>query len=215
MQTRGARRPMALLLGACAVLGSTLASATVVIGLDRTALIRGADGIVAGVVDHVRAIPGPKQGPEIMTRIDIRVEQTFLPIQGVTGPTLTLIQTGGTLHGRTMLVHGQAQFRRGERVLVFVERVSDGRLIPYGMAQGKFTIAEHDGHTVATRDLADLALATQDAEGYQRIGPAGKAFPVRFDLGELEAAIADEAGGATTGPIDAPPAKARRGADVR
>ena len=100
------------------------------------------------------------------------------------------MQTGGSLNGKTLHIHGQARFSVGEAVLVFVERLSDGRLVPYGMAQGKFTLVERDGRTIAVRDVRDLAFARRDASGRLVMSPAGPAVPVELDLAELEALIA-------------------------
>ena len=55
---RGIRRGLCALALGFVLLPSTPASATVVAGLDREALVRGADGIFAGVVRSVRAVPG-------------------------------------------------------------------------------------------------------------------------------------------------------------
>ncbi len=169
------------------------ATATVVAGLDREALVRDAEAIVAGVVTAVESEPGPPEGPAILTRIEIDVWQTYKAPPGGETARLTLRQTGGTLHGRTLHIHGQARFTVGEAVLVFAERLPDGRLMPFGMAQGKFTLVERDGRTVAVRDLRDLAFARRGAGGSLVVRADDPPVPVVFDLGELEALIARHA----------------------
>lgn len=166
------------------------ADATVARALDREALVRGSDAIVAGSVVSVRAEPGPEGGPEVLTRVEIEVWQTFKPLPGGAPARLTLLQTGGSLDGRTLLVHGQARFATGEQVLVFVERVHDGRLIPYGMSQGKFTLVARDGRTVAVRDLSELALVTPGRDGAPTIRSGAEVVPSELDLGDLERLIA-------------------------
>lgn len=173
-----------------ALLLPSIASATVVAGLDREALVRGADGIVAGVVRSVRAIPGPAQGPDILTAVQIEVSQVYKELPELVGGVLTLTQTGGTLGGKTLHIHGQATFTEGEPVLLFVERLFDGRLMPFGMAQGKFTLQDHGDKMVAVRQLEDLTFAPRGPAGLQLGAPDPVRFPVRFDLDELERMIA-------------------------
>jgi len=199
-------RTLAVLLPLLAVRPAT---ATVVAGLDREALVRGAEAIVAGVVTAVEAQPGPPGGPEILTRIEIEVWQAYKAPAGGTPPRLALLQTGGSLDGRTLHIHGQARFAVGERVLVFVERLADGRLVPHGMAQGKFTLVERDGRTVAVRDVRDLAFAHREADGRLVLGPAGPAVPVELDLAQLEALIARFAAPALQAPVAEPPRHVR------
>ena len=165
------------------------AAATVVLALDRESLVRGADAIVAGRVRTVQAVAGPDGGPAILTRVEIDVHQTYKALPEGPSDRLTLLQTGGTLGHRTLQVHGQARFSAGEPVLLFVERLSDGRLMPYGMAQGKFTLTEQGGRTLAVRDLADLSLAVRGPSGRLTFRTDDRQFPVRFDLSELEALI--------------------------
>ncbi len=168
------------------------AAATVVAGLDREALVRGADGIVAGVVTSVRAVAGPADGPDILTRIDVEISQIYKALPEAGQGTVTLLQTGGTLGGKTLHIHGQAQFTAGESVLLFIERLSDGRLMPFGMAQGKFTLVDKGDRTVAVRALDDLTFAAATIAGPRRLGPADPVrFPVRFELAELETMIVD------------------------
>ncbi len=186
------------------------ATATVVAGLDREALVRGADGIVAGVVRSIRAVPGPDSGPDILTAIEIDVTQVYKPLAEAEKGTVTLLQTGGTLNGKTLHIHGQAQFAAGEPVLLFIERLSDGRLMPFGMAQGKFTLQDKGPQTIAVRELDDLTFAPQGPNG-RELGAADPVrFPVRFELGELERMIA-----ALTVPEAAPAAAPPAGGAVR
>ena len=176
--------------------------ATVVVGLDKTALIQGADAIIAGRVMRVSAIAGPSGGPEIQTRVLIEVWQKYKDPASLVGAQLQLVQNGGTLGIRTLLIAGQARFRVGEPVLVFVERLTDGRLVPFGMSQGKLSLTDAEGSTVAVRDLSDVALATRTPDGALEIGPASARFPNRFSLAELERDI--EALTRPVAPVPAP-----------
>ena len=188
---RGLRRGLGALALGFALLPAPFASATVVAGLDREALVRGADGIYAGVVRSIRAVPGPAPGPEILTRIEIEVTQAFKALPEAAAGSLVLLQTGGTLRGKTLHVHGQAHFAVAEPpVLVFVERLVDGRLMPYGMAQGKFTLEDKGTRVLAVRELNDLTFAT-GGPGARVLGPADPLrFPLRFELSELEGLMA-------------------------
>jgi len=175
------------LLGALSASGS--AGATVVRALDDEALVRGSEAIVAGSVASVVALAGPVDGPAIFTRIEIDVWQTFKALPEGAPARLTLLQTGGTLGERTLHVHGQARFEVGEPVLVFIERVFDGRLIPYGMAQGKFSLIERDGRMVAVRDVSGLAVAGRAPDGTLAIRAGESELPVALDLARLERLI--------------------------
>ena len=191
------------------------ASATVVAGLDREALVRGADGIVAGVVRSVRSVPGPATGPDIFTAVEIEVSQVYKDLPEASKGVVTLLQTGGTLGGKTLHIHGQAQFAKGEPVLLFIERLSDGRLMPFGMAQGKFTLQDHGDRMVAVRELDDLTFAPQGPDG-RVLGAADPVrFPVRFELGELERMIAALTTPAAGGELAPPQVDAPAGGAVR
>lgn len=205
-------RPATTLFAALlvALLAPAPASATVVAGLDREALVRGADGIVAGVVRSIRAVAGPADGPDILTSIEIEVTQVYKDLPEASKGVVTLLQTGGTLGTKTLHIHGQAQFAQGEPVLLFIERLYDGRLMPFGMAQGKFTLTDHRDGTVAVRTLDDLTFAPQGPNGRQLGAADPVRFPVRFELGELERLIAD-----LTVPWAAPTPVAPTGGDLR
>lgn len=77
---------------------------------------------------------------------------------------ITLTQLGGSVgegqHRRATEVPGYARFTVGERVMLFLEPTTTGRLVPTGLAQGKYRLEGQPGSdkTMAVRDLDGLHL---------------------------------------------------------
>ena len=84
-------------------------------------------------------------------------------LKGAQRSSYTLTQLGG-VHGEgaqriVQQVPGYARFKVGERVLIFLEPTTTGRLVVTGLAQGKFTLAEDPtfpGRLLATRSFHGL-----------------------------------------------------------
>lgn len=96
-------------------------------------------------------------------------ETVFAVEQVIKGPDkrlarFALTQLGGTASDgtapRTTAVPGYARFAEGERVMLFLEPTTTGRLVPTGLAQGKYTLSvdPKSGVTLAVRDLEGLHL---------------------------------------------------------
>lgn len=87
-------------------------------------------------------------------------------IKGQAASQMTIEQLGGS-HGLgadrlTQSVPGYAQFRTGDRVLVFLEPTNAGRLVVTGLAQGAFVLTEdpeHPGQVLAKRSFEGLHFA--------------------------------------------------------
>jgi hypothetical protein len=75
----------------------------------------------------------------------------------IRGKKVTVKQLGGTVDGIVCRVPGQPAFRKGEKVLLFLEPMEKerDRFRVVGMAQGKYSVRE-DG--TAVRDLKELDL---------------------------------------------------------
>src|SRR5262245_485143 len=115
-----------LLFTLLAVLGSTRpADATIVIPMPEEDIAAQADAVVVGKVTKMTTHWDPQMG-RLFTRITIAIDEV---LKGdVTGSEVTLTQQGGTLNNLHSWVHGNPEFRRGEKVLVFIDEARDGTL---------------------------------------------------------------------------------------
>lgn len=96
----------------------------------------------------------------VVTDTTFRVEQVIKGAKHQT--TFALTQLGGSVgegqHQRATHVPGYARFTAGERVMLFLEPTTTGRLVPTGLAQGKYRLKADpaSGETMAYRDLGGL-----------------------------------------------------------
>ncbi len=98
----------------------------------------------------------------IRSNISTRVELTRTELlKGTTRSPVSFQQLGGRAGGTTSVVGGAAEFRRGERVLVFLARRPDGSLALVDLLHGKFSI-ERDAAT--GRDHAVRAVDARSAD---------------------------------------------------
>jgi hypothetical protein len=94
------------------------------------------DHVVLGRVLGVVALAsGPRGEAGIHSQVTIEVQH---PFQGQSPPTLTLWVQGGELGDRRRVLSGQAQFRTGETLLLFLRARPDGVLFPTAMGRGKW-----------------------------------------------------------------------------
>lgn len=113
--------------------------------------------LVGEVVERVAHDAGRADGVQIVTDIVVRVDETLK------GPKaereLRFSQVGGAalVDGAMVeqVVPGYPSFAKGERVLLFMERTSTGKLVVAGLAQGKYTV---DDSGFARRDVEGLHL---------------------------------------------------------
>lgn len=156
---------------ACAValaLWVSSAGAATVEGLTPRALVERSEVVFIGTVQSAESRYVPEE-MAVVTDFSFAVEQV------VKGPDKTLrhfelTQLGGEVveagNRVTQAVPGYAQFTAGERVMLFLERTATGRLVPTGLAQGKYTL--HDDpkneRVVAVRDTHDLNILGNRAD---------------------------------------------------
>jgi hypothetical protein len=120
-------------------------------------LARRADVVVLG---EVRIAAG--EWDPIRSNVSTRVElaRTEL-LKGTARSPVSFQQLGGRAGGTTSAVGGAAEFRRGERVLVFLARRPGGPLALVDLLHGKFSI-ERDAAT--GRDYAVRAVGARSAD---------------------------------------------------
>lgn len=127
------------------------ARATVVIPLAPEELAEEADAIVTGTVTRIRSRWNREQS-QITTTIVIAVDEV---LKGeVPDGKIKVTHHGGSVGDSHAWIQGNPQFRRGERVLVFLTEQPDGSLRVSHLYQGKFSLLTDPatGDELAVRD---------------------------------------------------------------
>jgi len=180
------------LIVACLVAAPRVAAATTIVDRGIEGLVALSERVViASVVDvRVRAV-GERTRLRVETETHLRVERALV------GPpipeTVVLTTPGGTVRMGGVMHHhrvpGAAVFEPGERVIVFLERVADDRLVVAGMALGKFTLTTGpEGRAEARRTVTAerVAAVGSTAVGSTAVGPLRVVHPPAEDtLGAL------------------------------
>jgi hypothetical protein len=136
-------------------LTARIAGATVVKGVSLERSIRASEAILIGQVVGSRSYED--RDGRILTGFRVRVEEALKgPFRA--GDVAEVTTTGGELDGRRLHVPGEAAYRKGERVLVQLERI-DGRWHTLGLASGRWTLTRDERGEHLTRDLSQLAVA--------------------------------------------------------
>ncbi|MDX2169036.1 MAG: matrixin family metalloprotease [Deltaproteobacteria bacterium] len=127
------------------------AAATTIVPLRTRELVGTSIGAVRGQVTRIASGVEPNSGA-LVTYVTLLVDDVLY------GPfargELTLREMGGKVGTRRAWVEGAAEYRVGERVLVFLSTNSDGTLRTAGLAMGKYRLTEASGGTRALRDLS-------------------------------------------------------------
>lgn len=173
------------LVVALAVVAGAPASASVALGLSIGALTRRSDLVVLARVTRVTSRPA-RPGGGLHTYTTLAVIRT---LAGTAPASVVVRQLGGRRGRRVSRVVGDARFRAGEEVVVFLRR--DPRAPVYhltALAEAKFTVVRGSGPPAAVRDLSGLDL----------LGPGGRpvAVPARMALSDLLARISRARSGA-------------------
>ncbi len=128
------------------------AAASTVIGLSVEDQARLSSFVVVGEVVGQRGVIHETQGIE--TAVTLRVTDV-LKGDVRRGEAVTFHTRGGEVNGEISEAVGEAQFRSGQKVLVFVESV-EGRLYTLGLSMGAWTVNEdRHGAMSFTRALQD------------------------------------------------------------
>lgn len=97
----------------------------------------------------------------VFTYTKLNIDQT---LKGKKREELLIRQPGGMANGLRMVVHGVAQFKKGERALVFIQHDVDGAPSVLGMTQGKYRIYK----SAVTGEEMAVFRAPSDVEFFQR-----------------------------------------------
>lgn len=188
------RRGIAITLTVAGTFLSATAHATMVEQLNTTQLTREAKAVQVGKVTSAWSSWDPEKRM-VYTYVKFKVDQT---LKGQPQQEILIRQPGGRAGGIGMVVHGVANFRTGERALVFLKHDADGAPSLVGMAQGKFRIYR----SAVTGEEMALFRAPQNLEFYARgqkgrslhvvQSPAERRIPLRDLIGEIQAAVRSE-----------------------
>lgn len=169
----------------------SLASASVTVPLTTLELADASVAIVRGRVVAVDSAWDGAGGGAIYTYVVVRVRET---LKGDVPKRITLKQLGGTVGNMTLAVDGQAEFTRGEEVVLFLGvRPRDLTLETSTLWQGKWTVRRdlgggpqavrmaghgNDGEPLATEQmaLADLRQIARAESPTTRPVPEGLVF---------------------------------------
>lgn len=136
------------------VLGTTQSLATTVILPADDDMLVGARAIVLGKVVAIESSFDDRSN-RIYTYVTVKVQEVF---KGqITERKIVLKELGGQVGDKVNVVFGNPQFKRGERVLLYLDTWSDGSLRTYQMFLGKFNIETDPvtGEEMAVRSSPD------------------------------------------------------------
>jgi hypothetical protein len=126
---------------------------TVIIPSDDDMII-GARAILRGKVVAIESSFDEQTG-RIYTYVTIKVREV---LKGqITERRVVLKELGGQVGDRTSVIYGNPQFKKGEKVLLYLDTWADGSLRTYQMFLGKFNIVRDvdTGREVAVRSSPD------------------------------------------------------------
>jgi hypothetical protein len=94
-----------------------------------------ADMVVHGTVESLSCREGTSG--RLVTRVELKLEATW---KGASADSLTIVLAGGTLGNRREVLTGQAEYKPGEEVVLFLKRNPAGEPVTMALAQGKFAV---------------------------------------------------------------------------
>jgi hypothetical protein len=149
------------------MLGATaVAHASVVTYMDTETLVRLSPVIVRGEVESIVSRSDAAY-TQFHTDVTVRVHEWLKGAAGRDRVTVRLI--GGSVDGHQSFAHGSPGFRKGERVLLFLQRTKGGALTVAGLYQGKFRIETEGGREVGIQEgSGDTGVVLRRGQGRER-----------------------------------------------
>lgn len=132
------RRRLGLLLVAGVLSVSVVASATTMRALTVADLTEQADLVVVGRVESTADVMTVVDG-ELVPRQATRILPTTVVRGEAPDGSIVVVERGGRDRTLVVAIEGTASFRRGQEVLLFLARTSEGYR-PVGHAQGAFAV---------------------------------------------------------------------------
>jgi hypothetical protein len=165
---------------------ATPVRATVLQRLDLDTLTRHAEVVVHATVREVFTHHAPGSRAIVTTTtLDVRSllkgDPRTVPLRG-----LRLTQPGGTLDGQVVRIPGVPVFAVGQEVVLFLQRLPDGRWGVVGYEQGRFSVErDASGKPLAVRRVRGVGVLDPDSGA---IGD-GPSEDLRLPLADLFARV--------------------------
>ena len=130
-----------------------MTSATTIVPMTDDEMLIGARVIVTGKVLNIESSYDTQQD-RIYTYVTVKVQQV---LKGeISERRIVLKELGGQVGDRGLTIWGNPQFKRDERVLLYLDTWKDGSLRTYQMLLGKFTVVKDtDGREYYERGESD------------------------------------------------------------
>lgn len=123
---------------AIALLLAGVAYATTVKRLPLDEVVKQSSEVFVGTVRDTRAVPGERGREPIYT--EVTFEKLDVVKGAIRGSTTSYRFAGGTLNGRTLVIHGMPKFDAGKRYVLFTNAAEDWICPAVGWWQGRFTV---------------------------------------------------------------------------
>lgn len=159
-----------------------------------------ADRIVRGEVLRTEAVESKEFGLE--TRVLVKVEET---LEGKPVAEVEFTVPGGERDGRTVMVPGLPEYERGHEVVMLLQTLADGTVMPVGLPLGSFHVIRPAGGPPQVLPDADMTHVEEGGE--PAAGAVGAGQPLETFLTTLRQLVsaAPRSGRLQTGaPPDAP-----------
>ncbi len=183
------KRSLRMTMGLCALAFVVPAAASTFLELSQEELVAQADSVVQGRVIEVQSFWN-RQGTAIVTEAMVEVEETVL---GRERSHVRLVTFGGEVGGYAIEAHGFPTFKKGQRLLVFLEpgrKGEDGAHRVLGYRQGEFEVRKDQrGREIAV----PMWEAAERVRILKKDGSEAEAPRVRA-LDELKREIRETAG---------------------
>lgn len=142
-------------------------------------MVIGARAIIRGKVGAIETSFDERSG-RIYTYITVKVQEV---LKGqITERRVVLKELGGQVGDRASVIYGNPQFKKGERVLLYLDTWADGSLRTYQMFLGKFNIVTDPatGNEIAVRSSPDenTTVLKQQFHGHGAAGPSTEQQPL-------------------------------------
>ena len=179
-------------------------AATFFVPTDRQ-MIQRASAIVVGTVRDSRSRTTAAGGIETVTNVS--VEETLKGV--VLSASVDIVEPGGALDGRALLIPGVPQFTPDQRVLLFLVRTADNNWVVSELVLGKFRFARDvKGRQVVLRDEDEIVGWNPDFTPHRELRREAGAF-LDFIRGEVRHALPQQSYTIDAAPLAAEPAGPR------
>lgn len=173
MRSRLAPALALLVLGVAGTARATISEA-----LSLGDLVRRADHVVVASAIGESARRDARN--RIVTDYTVRVEEVMKG-DARPGDVLVMTRIGGVIGDLGMRVEGEPSLELGQRYVLFLDRLSDGRTLrPVGMSQGVLPVREQSGEPMVLPGGDGLSLVQRVQGGRLVAAPAALLHPTRL-----------------------------------